>query len=67
MVKKYFYCVAFVSIIFLSGCTEIKQDTSQLLQSGPMVGAVEMKEATLWLQTKEPGSVGVEYWSVRGF
>ena len=34
------------------------------LQSGPMVGYCEMKEAMIWFQTKKPASVYVEYYSV---
>ena len=32
------------------------------LQSGPMLGYVEMQEALIWLQTKTPARVVVEYW-----
>jgi alkaline phosphatase D len=32
------------------------------LQSGPMLGYVEMMEALVWVQTKSPGDVVVEYW-----
>jgi len=34
------------------------------LQSGPMVGYCEMKEAVIWLQTKENASVKIEYFSL---
>jgi alkaline phosphatase D len=34
------------------------------LQSGPMVGYCEMKEAMIWLQTEKPASVYVTYYSV---
>ncbi len=34
------------------------------LAAGPMVGAVEMREATIWLQTDEAAEVWVEYWAV---
>ncbi len=35
-----------------------------LLQSGPMVGYCEMKEAMIWLQTKENAPVKIEYFAV---
>ncbi len=35
-----------------------------LLQSGPMVGYCEMKEALIWLQTKENVSVKIEYFAL---
>ena len=34
------------------------------LQSGPMVGYCEMKEAMIWLQTEKSASVYIEYFSV---
>lgn len=35
-----------------------------LLQSGPMLGYCEMKEAVIWLQTKENVSVKIEYFAL---
>lgn len=35
-----------------------------LLQSGPMVGYCEVKEAAIWLQTKENASVKVSYYAI---
>lgn len=32
------------------------------LQSGPMVGYSEMREALVWLQTDGPAEVAIEYW-----
>ncbi len=32
------------------------------LESGPMVGYVEMQEVMIWLQTKSPADVLIEYW-----
>jgi len=32
------------------------------LESGPMVGYVEMQETLIWLQTKSPADVVIEYW-----
>ena len=37
---------------------------NSLLQSGPMVGYCEMKEAVIWLQVKENASVKIEYFAV---
>ena len=37
---------------------------NMLLQSGPMVGYCEMKEAAIWLQTKENVSVKIEYFAL---
>lgn len=34
------------------------------LQSGPMVGYCEMKEAMIWLQTEKPASVYIEYYDI---
>ena len=34
------------------------------LQSGPMVGYCEMKEAVIWLQTKKNASVKIEYFTI---
>lgn len=35
-----------------------------LLQSGPMLGYVEMTEAKIWVQTKQPAKVKVEYFAI---
>jgi alkaline phosphatase D len=35
---------------------------ANLLQSGPMLGYVDMKEALLWVQTKSTATVHFEYW-----
>lgn len=66
MFKKAFQYIVIVGIgiVVFSGCADNTPNNSRLLQSGPMLGAVEMMEATIWLQTKEPASVGVEYWPV---
>jgi alkaline phosphatase D len=37
---------------------------NSLLQSGPMVGYCEMKEAVIWLQAKENASVKIEYFAI---
>lgn len=46
-------------IIFLSGLTSGQQE---IIQSGPMLGYSEMREAAIWLQTKVPAKVKIEYW-----
>lgn len=33
-----------------------------LVKSGPMVGATEMMETTIWLQTTQPADVAINYW-----
>lgn len=42
--------------------TEAQQNT-ELLQSGPMVGYSEMREALIWAQTTEAATVHAEYYS----
>lgn len=37
---------------------------NSILQSGPMVGYCEMKEATIWLQTKKNATVKVSYFTI---
>jgi alkaline phosphatase D len=37
---------------------------NNIIQSGPMVGYCEMKEAMIWLQTTQKASVKVEYFAV---
>src|SRR5659263_514400 len=37
---------------------------NSLLQSGPMVGYCEMKEAVIWLQTNEKATVKVAYFAI---
>jgi len=37
---------------------------NNLLQSGPMVGYCEMKEAVIWLQTKDNVLVKIEYYAI---
>jgi alkaline phosphatase D len=45
-------------LIFFSG---LSQNT--ILQSGPMVGYCEMKEAMIWLQTNKNATVKIEYFA----
>ncbi|MGM0587644.1 MAG: alkaline phosphatase D family protein [Bacteroidota bacterium] len=33
-----------------------------LLEAGPMVGATEMMETTIWVQTTKPAEVSINYW-----
>jgi alkaline phosphatase D len=37
---------------------------SELLQSGPMVGYSEMREAAVWIQLKAEGNVQMAYWPI---
>jgi alkaline phosphatase D len=37
------------------------------IQSGPMVGYCEMKEAMIWLQTEKPASVYIEYYAIDNY
>ncbi|SEF48694.1 alkaline phosphatase D family protein [Flavobacterium urumqiense] len=46
-------------ILFISSCFA----QSNILQSGPMVGYCEMKEAVIWLQTNKEAVVKVAYFS----
>jgi alkaline phosphatase D len=46
----------------LIGCSLHAQ--SRWLQSGPMVGYVDMKEARLWAQTNAPAMVEFDYWDI---
>jgi len=46
-------------LIFVLTSCHHKED---LLHSGPMVGYSEMREAIVWLQTKEPATVCMNYW-----
>jgi alkaline phosphatase D len=48
--------------LFLSFCLGFSQNN--LLQSGPMLGYCEMKEAVIWLQAKENATVQIEYFAI---
>jgi alkaline phosphatase D len=50
----------FFALFFLL-CVCFVFSQNNLLQSGPMVGYCEMKEAVLWLQTNKKATVKVEY------
>lgn len=49
-------------LIFLS--VSISALSQNNLQSGPMVGYCEMKEAMIWFQTEKPATVYIEYFAV---
>ena len=49
-----------LKILFLLAFTSAFSQQN-LLQSGPMLGYVEMTEAKIWVQTKAPAKVKVEY------
>src|SRR5690606_31816175 len=51
-----------VLILFLFASSSFAQDPK--LQSGPMVGYVEIQEALIWVQTTQPANVQIEYWVV---
>lgn len=48
--------------VFLSVQTMYAQETSPLLEAGPMLGYVEMQEANLWIQTKQAVPFEIKYW-----
>ena len=51
----------FILAFLLYSVTLISQNN---LQSGPMVGYCEMKEAMIWLQTEKPTTVYISYYAV---
>lgn len=53
----------FFKLIFLLFIFQGHAQNNQL-QSGPMVGYCEMKEALIWLQTKEKATVRIEYFTI---
>ncbi|MFM8568236.1 MAG: alkaline phosphatase D family protein, partial [Candidatus Kapaibacterium sp.] len=54
--------LAVLAVVAMSALhTPIRAQGTSPLQSGPMVGAVTMREATLWVQTTGPASVRFEY------
>jgi len=42
--------------------SEMCSAQGNLIQSGPMLGYSEMREAAIWIQTKAPSKVKIEYW-----
>ena len=65
-IKKYKMKNVFLVIVLLCLNTVLSQKNSSnsILQSGPMVGYCEMKEAAIWLQTTKIASVKIEYFAV---
>lgn len=50
------------SVVLLLGLVFDLPAQRALLQSGPMLGYVDMKEALLWVQTTQAAAVHFEYW-----
>ncbi len=48
-------------LFFITFLTTIFAQQNSLLQSGPMLGYADMQEVMIWLQTKSPASVFIEY------
>ncbi|MFO7446077.1 MAG: alkaline phosphatase D family protein [Ignavibacteriaceae bacterium] len=57
---KLYYKLNLFYILILLTSTAYTQH--ELLQSGPMAGYSEMREAALWVQTKESAAVKIVYW-----
>ncbi|NGP87137.1 alkaline phosphatase D family protein [Fodinibius halophilus] len=49
-------------LLIVSTVTLYGQQTTELLEAGPMLGYVEMQEANLWLQTTKPAEFELKYW-----
>lgn len=60
--RKLVYPLTALFIVFLT-VTLQAQNSSQLLEAGPMLGYVEMQEANLWIQTKRPAAFEIKYWA----
>jgi len=54
---SYFYIVLILGLF----CNTLYSQPSEKLQSGPMVGYTEMREALLWVQTRESAEVYFQY------
>ena len=52
-------CLSFTLLLLFTFAGAYSQQS--LLQSGPMIGYVDMFEACLWVQTTQPASVRIEY------
>lgn len=52
------------SILFLILQTAVVVAQKNLLQSGPMVGYCEMKEALIWAQTKSEATLHIQYYAL---
>jgi alkaline phosphatase D len=55
--KKIFHFACL--LVFFTGLSQ-----NSILQSGPMVGYCEMKEAVIWLQTNKNATVKIEYFAI---
>ena len=53
---------SFQLFLLLFTCLVFSQNS--LLQSGPMVGYCEMKEAAIWLQTNKTATVKIDYFAI---
>ncbi len=53
-------------LIFLCLCLGTLHSQQDLLQSGPMLGYIEMREALVWVQTKEAATVKIGYKELGG-
>ena len=51
-----------ISFILITAFGKAQQSK---IQSGPMLGYSEMKEVTLWIQTKESSQVQIIYWDIK--
>jgi alkaline phosphatase D len=58
--KSYLSVIALIFLISAVDNPLISQHAN--LESGPMVGYVEMQETLIWLQTKSPADIVIEYW-----
>lgn len=54
--SKYIYSLALI----LASLYSVAQ--SSIIKSGPMLGYAEMREALVWIQLKEAGTVKLRYW-----
>jgi alkaline phosphatase D len=53
---------ALLTAALLISLSSVAQKAEALLRSGPMLGHVDLREATVWLQTTAPATVQVAYW-----
>ena len=58
--------VLFSVSFFPAGLFAQSKRGGSLLQSGPMVGYVDMMEALIWVQTKGPARVQIKFWREGG-
>jgi alkaline phosphatase D len=60
----YFEIMYKKAILFLLFFSSLAFSQNSILQSGPMVGYCEMKEAVIWLQTTHKATVRIEYFAL---